>query len=183
MHLAFAAALLSHTLYHVRKVVVHHKDSRPSLRNPQVQLLINPVLPRVQSNKPQPCWARSTSPSPWSGTATNPVRRLWQVGCDRASSADGKSTRHTSQPLLAEEKFLQQECYRYSHGLPHNQSSSMSSTGIGHELSCLGDKMLTNIWGLRHLKMRDQKHCSEWLRAMTTKPAVLLRSSTTWRLN
>ena len=46
---------LAHTLYHVWEAVVHHKASRPSLRNPRPQLLINPALPRVQSNKPQPC--------------------------------------------------------------------------------------------------------------------------------
>lgn len=47
MHLAFAAAMPSHALNHPRKVVVHHKHSRPSLRNPQPQLLINRAPPRV----------------------------------------------------------------------------------------------------------------------------------------
>lgn len=78
--------LRSLTLYHAPEVVMHHKTSRPSLRNPRPQLLINPALPRVPSNKPQPCWAHATSPSACARTATIPVGR----------SAANKQTRRTA---------------------------------------------------------------------------------------
>lgn len=59
---------------HAWEVVMHHKASRPSPRNLWSQLLINPALPRVQTNKPQPCWPHVASASAWVwGTATIPV--------------------------------------------------------------------------------------------------------------
>lgn len=71
--LCFCCKMLGHTLYHVREAVVHRRASRPYLRNPRSQLLINPAHPRVQTNKPQPCCLMPHRQVPGSARAPIPV--------------------------------------------------------------------------------------------------------------
>lgn len=74
--ICFFRAMPAHSLCHVREAVVQHKASRPSLRNPRSQLLINPALPRVQTNKPQPCWPHVALASAWAGNSHDPCLTL-----------------------------------------------------------------------------------------------------------
>lgn len=76
LHFAFFCPMLVRALYHALKAVMHHKTSRPFLRNPRSQLLINPALPRVQSNKPQPCSLHVTSASACTWDSLHPCLTL-----------------------------------------------------------------------------------------------------------
>lgn len=140
LHSAFPARCSSTHCVTPWEAVMHHKASRPFLRNPRSQLLINPAPPRVQTNKPQPCWPHVTSASAWS--AGQPPSLSDASGRSAGEEAQVK----TSQPDALYNLYWPKKSF-FGRMLPPSprapshlvfQFSLMSKTGHGARAELLG---------------------------------------------
>lgn len=128
-------------LYHVLKAVMHHKTSRPYLRNPRSQLLINPALPRVQSNKPQPCSPHVTLASASTVDSHHPCLTLLAGRLARRLRFGRQVNQTLSPTLIGRRKVSSAGMPPPSPRAPSPLISIMSKTEHGAGAELLGDRL------------------------------------------